>query len=200
LAARRIDELVERTGASVFARPVLFAGLLGANAHKGPAEIPSKRAYTIRDVMRRAARLGLDHHAPPVHPFSPLTALRTAMAIKDEGDRLRHVIALHDAVWSRGLDLTETSTIVEAASTCGLDGVRLLESSREPEAKQRLIDAGEHALALGIFGVPTFVHEEELFWGEDRIEDLVARVTGESPPLDEARVLDFLARPQAHRA
>ena len=59
---------------------MLFAGLLGANGQKGPAEIPAKRAFTYRFVVWQAKRLGIVLKFPPEHPFNPLPLLRLALA------------------------------------------------------------------------------------------------------------------------
>ncbi|MGH6623825.1 MAG: DsbA family protein, partial [Burkholderiaceae bacterium] len=75
LAAHRLDR-IEAVGAKLDFRPVLLPGLLSAHGTKGPAETPSKREYTMRDVLRTAARHGLTVKGPPTHPFNPLRALR----------------------------------------------------------------------------------------------------------------------------
>jgi 2-hydroxychromene-2-carboxylate isomerase len=67
--------------------PVLFAALLDATGQKGPAEIPRKRAYTFKDVVRSAHRLGVAIAPPASHPFNPLLALRVASADLAEDQR-----------------------------------------------------------------------------------------------------------------
>ena len=73
----RIDD----AGVAVVLVPVLFAGLLNAHGNIGPAEMPAKRRYLFRDVMREAARRGLPFAGPPGHPFNPLLALRMCTAL-----------------------------------------------------------------------------------------------------------------------
>ena len=78
LAWRPLVGIVARHNLNLQPVPVLFAGLLQANGQLGPAEIPRKRLWLIKDVMRRAASQGLKVSVPPTHPFNPLLALRVA--------------------------------------------------------------------------------------------------------------------------
>lgn len=184
---------IEEAGARLDFRPVLLAGLLAAHGTKGPAEVPSKRAYTMRDVLRIATRLQLPVRCPPTHPFNPLRALRMCTAIDDGAERARFGMALLDAAWARGLELADAGVLVQLAEECRLDGRALAERADEPATKQRLIAATEAAAAAGVFGVPTFGVDGELFWGEDRIDALLWRLQGNG--IDESLLADVLARP-----
>lgn len=192
LAARQIDR-VEAAGAAVEFRPVLFAGMLAAHGNKGPAEMPAKRAYTMRDVLRTAARLGLPVQGPPTHPFNPLRALRICIALDDAGARRRFGLALMDGAWARGLDIAADAVLSALAQECALDGRGLLARANDADVKQRLIDATNAAIAAGIFGVPTFRVDGEIFWGADRIESLLWRLQGGA--IDESLFATMLARP-----
>jgi 2-hydroxychromene-2-carboxylate isomerase len=191
LAARQLERIDAR--ASVRIRPVLFAGLLNHHGNVGPAEIPTKRAYTFRDVVRTADRLGLRVEGPPAHPFNPLTALRACASIDDDDARRRLAIALLDAAWSEGRDLESIDVVREVASSVGLDGEAITAATREPAVKLRLLEATQTAIAAGVFGVPSFVIEGEVFWGSDRIEALLHRLGGAR--VDEEKLARILARP-----
>ena len=194
LAARQAG-CVEAAGARLDFRQVLFAGLLAAHGGKGPAETPAKRAYTMRDVLRIAARLGVPAAFPPTHPFNPLRALRMCIALDDREARRRFAVGLMDAAWQSGQDLGDDATLRDVARACALDGDTLLARAGHPDVKQRLLDATAAAVAAGIFGVPTWRVDGELFWGEDRIEALVWRLHGHR--IDEDLLANVLARPAA---
>lgn len=199
LATRRLAEVETATGAAIECVPVLFGGLLSATDNYGPAEIPVKRRYVVRDVMRRAAALGVPFRGAPVHPYNPITALRSAAAVEDGTARGLYLASLHDAVWGQGRDLTEPAVLVDVATGCGLDGAALLEAAQQRPAKDRLRANTQAALDAGVFGVPSFVYRGEVFWGEDRIADLIARVCGVSPAFDDVAYQEILNRPQRHR-
>jgi len=191
LAARQCGRLDLKARLDV--RPVLFAGLLAAHGNKGPAELPAKRAYTMRDVMRGASALGLPMRGPPTHPFNPLRALRMCVALDDSDQRRRFALALLAAVWEQGLDVTDDAVLAQVAAGCDLDGKELLDRAGDPAIKRRLADATEAAIAAGVFGVPTFRVDSELFWGADRIDAVLRRLQGHR--IDEALPADVLTRP-----
>jgi 2-hydroxychromene-2-carboxylate isomerase len=198
LCAAIAIERIEAAGAQVRMEPVLFAAMLNAHGNVGPAEIAAKRAYTFRDVMREAARRGLPFVGPPGHPFNPLLALRMCTALADEGERRRFALALFSACWERGEDVSDEATLVRIADGCDLNGAALVKATQQAEIKQRLAAATEHAIADGVFGVPTFRLNDELFWGGDRVDALLWRLEGNG--IDEDALSRFLAKaPLAER-
>jgi 2-hydroxychromene-2-carboxylate isomerase len=187
-------------GARIVVVPVLFAGLLNAHGTIGPAEVEAKRRYLFRDVMRAAARRGLDFAGPPGHPFNPLLALRMCTAVDDDAQRCALLVAFTRATWERGENLMDEATLVRTANGVGLDGAALVVSAHMPSVKRALADATAHAAAVGVFGVPTFRvgDDEELFWGADRIDTLLWRLQGNG--IDEDVLREFIGRePLAQR-
>lgn len=189
IAWTQVHAIAARNGAGVEAIPVLFAGLLNAHGTKGPAEVPAKRDYTFRDAYRKAHRLGLPALVPPPsHPFNPLLALRVASlplppsASAPQGAATRRLIdALYAATWTLGTGIETPQAVAAAAQTAGFDGEALVRAAQEPEAKERLREATEQAVARGVFGVPTVVVDGELFWGTDGLEHVEACLRGEDP-------------------
>lgn len=192
LASKQLDR-IEAAGATIVMEPILFAAMLNAHGQKGPAEIPSKRVYTFRDVMREAARMGLPFRGPPGHPFNPIQALRMCRAIRAQAERRTFVLAMYAAIWEEGADVSSLPTLVALAERCGLDGPALAKAIAEPALKKELADATQAAIDAGIFGVPTFRVGNELFWGADRIDALLAHLAGHR--IDEANLQRFLALP-----
>jgi len=152
LACARLGELPPDVELRIV--PVLFAALLDHFGQRGPAEIPSKRRFTYRFVLWRARKLGLPLRMPPAHPFNPLAALRLVIAA--------------------GSDLRAAATVLQAAFGEG-------RALADPVVKQRLRDNTQWARSRGVFGVPTLVIGEELFWGHDAFD----------------MALDYLGQPQA---
>ncbi len=143
-------------------RPVLFAGLLAHWEHKGPAEIPAKRVQTYRWCHWYAARHGIPFRMPPAHPFNPLRPLRLAIAQDAEPALIR---ALFDAIWAEGRDPSQDEEWQGLTGRLGIaDGDEMI---ARPEVKEALRRATEEAAARGVFGIPTFVIGDEVFWGLD---------------------------------
>lgn len=174
LAWTQLPALAARCGCVVEPVPVLFAALLNAHGTVGPAEVPARRRYVMKDVARKAHRLGVPIDAPFAHPFNPLLALRVAsLATGDQ--QVRVIDALYRAVWAERRDITQASVVAEVS---GADA-GLVE--RAGEAKDRLRAQTDEAIARGVFGVPTMIVDDELFWGTDALEDLERFLRGEDP-------------------
>jgi 2-hydroxychromene-2-carboxylate isomerase len=194
LAWRRLRDVCTRTGARLTLHPVLFAGLLHRWGHLGPAEIPPKREFMVKDCLRRAMRRGLPMSFPKTHPFKPLTALRLALTEVSGAQQLEVVDTLWKAGWERGIDLGSDDEVVAELKKAGFDGDALIARTQDPRVKDMLRRETEDAIGRGVFGVPTFIVDGELFWGDDRIDDLERYLRGEPEP-DAGQVARILERP-----
>ncbi len=181
LGWRRARQELEPLGVTLQPRPVLFAAMLDANATKGPAEIPAKRIYTWKHVVRLAHEQGCRIQPPPAHPFNPLLSLRLVAALDDTDRRARAVDALFATVWERGSAITDPTQVAEALDAAGLAGAALVEAAGTQDAKQRLKEATAWAIDKGVFGVPSYVLGDEVFWGQDSVPHVAAYVRGEDP-------------------
>ena len=156
--------------------PVLFAGLLKHYGQLGPAEIPSKRRFTYRFSLWRAHKLGIEMRLPPAHPFNPLSALRLIVAA---GASREAVQSVFDAVFLHGRDVANPATLADLAHTLNIADPESAMSA--PHVKHRLRENTSWAISRGVFGVPTIVIDDEIFWGQDSFE----------------MALDFLQAPQS---
>jgi 2-hydroxychromene-2-carboxylate isomerase len=177
LAFEQLPEALVGCSHVVEYRPVLFAGLLKAHGHKGPAEIEPKREWTFRQIDWLAKKLGLTTMRTPVpHPFNPLALLRLSLACGPAGrmPNRRIVEALMRHVWQAdGADPNEPTRLAELRAK--------LASQRDPdsdEVKAELRALTDAAIARGVFGVPTFEALGRLYWGLDALpmlrDDLLA--------------------------
>jgi 2-hydroxychromene-2-carboxylate isomerase len=179
LAWTGIHELAARHGRHVEPVPVLFAGMLEANGQRGPAEIPAKNAWMIRDVLWKAARLGLPLAPPAAHPFNPLLALRFVSQALDDDVRTRLIDRLFRAAWCESRSLEDAAVVAALASEVGLDGAALVARASDPAVKQSLRERTDAAIRDGVFGVPSMRVDGELFWGYDDFPHLEQHLRGE---------------------
>lgn len=190
----RIRDLAAAHNATLRLRPVLFAGLLDHHGQLGPAEIPSKREHTFKDILRYAILNDIPLKGPATHPFNPLTALRCALPEVGQGRQAEIIDTLYRAGWSRGIDLGDPAAIVAALTGAGLDGEALLARAQAPASKMALKQETSAAIARGVFGVPTVDVDGELFWGNDRLDYVALRLAGRDP-LPRGAAAEILARP-----
>lgn len=143
-------------------RPVLFAGLLKHWGQLGPAELPTKRQHTYRLVQWQAQQLKIPLRFPPAHPFNPLPALRLALAA---ADRERAVDLIFRHLWEHGLAGDSAEALATVGRELGIDDAPA--ALVRDDVKRALADNGAEAIARGVFGVPTLVIADQLFWGND---------------------------------
>jgi 2-hydroxychromene-2-carboxylate isomerase len=181
IAWTQVHALAARHGCSVEPVPILFAALLDAHGHKGPAEIPPKRVYVFKHVLRTAHRLGLPLTPPPGHPFNPLLALRVASLPMSGPTRRELIDRLFAATWGGGPGVEDPAVVARLASEAGLDGAAAVEEAGTAESKARLRGQTVAAVEEGVFGVPTLLVGDELFWGYDSFPDVEQHLRGEDP-------------------
>ena len=147
---------------SVRYRPVLFAAILDANGQRGPAEIPTKRAFTYRFCLWQAKRLGIPMRFPPEHPFNPLPLLRLAIACDSTAAAVH---AIFRFVWRDGRLPDLPIEWAELIEMLGIDAAAARIEAQD--VKDELRRNTDEAIGRGVFGVPTLAIGEELFWGAD---------------------------------
>ena len=145
--------------------PVLFAELLRQHGQKGPAEIPAKRLWTYRWCAWWAERNNIPFRFPAAHPFNPLPYLRLAIAA---GNTPEAIGLIYEALWTTGADPADARLVEGLARSLGVDPAQLA----SPAVKDRLRQETEDALARGVFGVPTHVVDQQLFWGAEATDFL----------------------------
>ena len=177
LAWQEMPSVAEKHDLEVRPAPVLLAGLLDRHGHKGPAEIPPKRAYMFKDCLRRAAGLGVPFRPPFSLPFRPLVPLRASLLDMDPKQRIALVTRLFDATWGHSRDVSDPRVVGPLCEEVGVQNA--VQRIEDPEVKLRLRRATTDAIEEGVFGVPTMRIGDELFWGTDSIPLLVAHLRGE---------------------
>ncbi len=182
LAWCQLPALAARHGRRVRPLPVLLGAVLSTLGTRGPAEVPARRAYLVKDLIRRAHAAHVPFTLPPTHPFNPLLALRVAAQPMDEDERARVISALFDAVWRTGAGVENEEQVERAlASVPGLDVATLLHRANEVVAKTTVRSHTDALLAAGGFGVPTMFVDGEMFFGSDSLPQLDAFLRGVDP-------------------
>ena len=184
LAWGRAIGIAARHGLTFEPVPVVFGAMLSAHGQVGPAEIPPKSRWMLRDVLRKAALLNLPIAPPHSHPFKSLVPLRWACCESlDSAARIRLIEALWRATWAQGREVSDPAVVAEVVRDAGFDAAALALEVESEAVKQRLRGNTDAALAAGAFGVPTvFVQGgEQMFWGYDDLAFLEKQLDGRDP-------------------
>lgn len=171
LSVMRIEALAAEQGVDVAWRPFLMMPILNALGVDNPfVNNPPRAAYMWRDLERRAAALGIDYRKPSVYPPNSLLPARVARLAQEEGwvaDFTRAVMRLH---WTKDVTIGSEDNIRQALGETGQDADDVLARALADDNKMALRQQTEEAQAHGLFGSPSFLVGDELFWGDDRLE------------------------------
>ncbi|WP_206999054.1 DsbA family protein [Trinickia mobilis] len=144
--------------------PVSLYGLYRHWGQRPGYEVPQRRIFTFRYALFRAEQLGIPFKMPPAHPFDSTKALLLATAARADVACTR---AIFRFIWREGRDPSTDEGFADLCRYAGVpDGERLIALE---ETKAQLQRNGEEAIRIGIFGVPTFRFNDQLFWGEDAL-------------------------------
>ncbi len=176
LAFERMPQVLQGLSYQVSYKPVLFAGMLKHYGQLGPAEITPKRIWTYQQMMWLARELEIPMLAPASHPFNPISLLRLALACGTKGVCNRYIAeTLFRHVWCSGLeasDAVRTQLLIDQ-----LQPARPIEDVCIKAELQSNTDA---AIAAGVFGVPSMLVDQALFWGVDALPMLRQYLEGDA--------------------
>jgi 2-hydroxychromene-2-carboxylate isomerase len=170
LAAERIGLLIP----TARWRPVFLGGIFKAKGRKSWG-LDEGRAAGMADCEARAAAYGLElMRWPEPWPTNELSAARAMMFAQAAGRLESFALEAMRLAFREGADLELLAPILEAARRAGLDPAEAQAALADPEIKQALRAATDQALARGVFGVPTVIVAEQLYWGDDHLEQAAA--------------------------
>jgi 2-hydroxychromene-2-carboxylate isomerase len=174
-AVWRIERLAATEGVAIAWRPFLLGPIF---ARQGWADspfnlFPAKGRYMWRDLERVCAREGLPLRRPSSFPRNGLLAARVALIAADENWCGEFSRAVFRANFVADRDIGAPAVIGEIIDGLGRPAAAVLDHAASAEVKGRLRDQTETAMALGVFGAPSFAVGDELFWGNDRLEQAV---------------------------
>jgi 2-hydroxychromene-2-carboxylate isomerase len=178
LADTQLPEIAARVGASITHRPMLLGAVLKATGNSSPMAVPAKARHMGRELERWAKRYGVPFQANPF-PFlrNTLRLMRGAVASRGLGVFERYHPAVFAASWADALDLGDDEVFRSVLRRAGVDASELFRAIDEQSTKDELRRATEIAVERGVFGAPTFFVDDEMFWGNDRL-DWVERALG----------------------
>lgn len=171
-AAMRVERAAAEAGVALVWRPFLLGPIFGAQGwNDSPFNIyPVKGKYMWRDMARLCAAAGLALKQPVRFPQNGLKAARLALLGQDETWGPEFTRRVYLANFAEQRDIADDAVLSDILSALGLDAAVFLARSSEQANKERLKAQTEEAIAKGIFGAPSFVVGDELFWGNDRLD------------------------------
>lgn len=176
-AAMRAEKVANQAGVEVRFRPFLLGPVFGSQGWTdSPFNIyPVKGRYMWRDMERICEAEGVPLKQPPFRfPQNGLKAARLALVGEGEGWIGDFTRAVYTANFAEQRDISDDATLALVLSKLGVNPEAAAKAANAPENKDKLKAQTEEAIARGLFGAPSFTVGDELFWGNDRLEQAVA--------------------------
>ncbi|MTV38192.1 2-hydroxychromene-2-carboxylate isomerase [Duganella radicis] len=137
-----------------------------------------KGDYVWQDMPRECAKYGLPWRQPSEFPRRSLLAARVALLGEHQPWMAEFCARTMLANFEHDEDIGSEAVIATILTGIGLDAAALLTAAQSDDNKVRLRARGEEARSLHIFGAPTFFVGPDMYWGNDRLTDALARATG----------------------
>ncbi|HJP21450.1 MAG: 2-hydroxychromene-2-carboxylate isomerase [Alphaproteobacteria bacterium] len=173
LGGPRLEAIAQRQGAAIAYKPCDFAQVFAQSGGLPVAKrAPQRQAYRLVELERWSRHLDMPLVLQPAHFPTPgaragLMVIAAQKAGPGAGALSNAIMA---ALWAENEDIEDPETLLRAAAGCGLDGDALLVEAGQAEAAATLQANTEEAMTRHVFGAPTYAVNEEIFWGQDRLD------------------------------
>lgn len=175
LGQPRVVEIAKRSGATLNYKPVDPGRVFpAAGTLRLKDRPPARKAYRMMELKRWRAHLGMDLTLEPkFFPVNESLAAHMVVAARQAGhDPGPLVLAFMRAIWVEDRDIADVATMDAVAERCGFVGAALRSAAEGVEAEAEYDANCEEAIGRQVFGLPTYILNNELFWGQDRLEFL----------------------------
>lgn len=174
LAVNRAQDVADREGVKLNCRPFNVRAIMVEQNNRPFVGKPVKMKYMWRDLERRAQRHGIPFKSIPPYPIDPqMLANRVAFVASQEGWCPEFAREAYRAWFLDGKLVGEVESIEGVLSRIGKDGKAVIARADADELRAQFDAETERVKAIGIFGSPTFAYGDEIFWGDDRLEDAI---------------------------
>lgn len=174
LGHQRFMDIARKRDASIVAKPVDYTRIFPVSGGLPVAKrSPQRQAYRLVELERWRKYLGVPLNIQP--KYFPYDARLSALAILAAGDAdraMKLAAAFMRACWAEEKNMADENELGAVMRAAGFDSDELLGRARSPQTAARYDAYTDEAIARQVFGAPTYVYREELFWGQDRLEFL----------------------------
>ena len=170
IAHKKIIQFEKEKTINVKYKPVLLGGLLKLAGIKANADIPIKARYMIRDCKISAEKNNIVFKFNNYFPILTLNLMRCVIVAESKGFERNFINKVFEAIWIDGLNLNDNSILEKLLKNLEIDPKAFLANASDQKIKDDLKKRTEEAFSKGVFGTPSFVVNNKLFWGQDRLE------------------------------
>ncbi len=176
LGGSRFTEIAERHGATVNCKPMDLGKVFPVSGGLPLAKrAPQRQAYRLVEIERWRDHLAMEINLKPkFFPANYDLAQRMVVGAVNAGggDAMALSHAILRAIWAEERDIADAATLAKIADGIGMDGAALLAAAEAPEVLAAYEANTAEAIERGVFGAPTYIFNNQIYWGQDRLDFL----------------------------
>jgi 2-hydroxychromene-2-carboxylate isomerase len=172
LAWTQINSIIEEANATLNMVPILLGGIFKETGNASPASVPAKGKWMFNDLKKHAKLYNVEFNSNSFFPINTLNIMRGAIAAKSMNIFQEYSEAIFTGIWVKDLNLGDIPILQEYLEKNNIDTKKLFDLVQSDEVKTMLIQNTKKALDQGVFGAPTFIIDDELIFGQDRLDFL----------------------------
>ena len=170
LAHKEIIKIEKKNSVKIKYKPILLGGLHNLHGIKAPAFIPAKAKHMIRDCKLIAEKNKIKFKFNSYFPIRSLNLMRGVLVAEEDNYKSYYIDSIFNAIWQDGLNMNDENIIEKILKNLNVNPKTFLLRSASSSIKDSLRKRTNEAYEKGIFGAPSFVSNNKVFWGQDRIE------------------------------
>ena len=170
LAHKEIKKIENKNSLKINYKPILLGGLHNLHGIKAPAFIPAKAKHMIRDCKLIAEKNKIKFKFNSYFPIRSLNLMRGVLVAEEDNFKSYYIDTIFNAIWQDGLNLNDETIIQKILKNLNVNPKTFFLRSVSSSIKDSLKKRTNEAYEKGIFGAPSFVSNNKIFWGQDRIE------------------------------
>ena len=170
LAHKEIIKIEKKNSVKIKYKPILLGGLHNLHGIKAPAFIPAKAKHMIRDCKLIAEKNKIKFKFNSYFPIRSLNLMRGVLVAEEDNYKSYYIDSIFNAIWQDGLNMNDENIIQKILKNLNINPKTFSLRSASSSIKDSLRKRTNEAYEKGIFGAPSFVSNNKIFWGQDRIE------------------------------
>ena len=172
LAWTQMNSIIQETNANINMIPMLLGGVFKETGNASPATIPAKGKWMMADLKKHADLYNVKFNSNSFFPINTLNLMRGAIAAKKMDVFENYSEAIFSGIWVKDVNLGDIPILQEYLEKNNIDTSELFALSQSDEVKTTLIQNTKTAVEKGVFGAPTFFVDDEIIFGQDRLNFL----------------------------
>jgi len=170
LAHKEIRKIEIKSSCKIRYIPILLGGLHNLHGIKAPAFIPAKAKHMIRDCKLLAERNKIRFKFNSYFPIRSLNLMRGVLVAEEDNIKNYYIDSIFNTIWQDGLNMNDEIIIQKVLKNLNINPKTFALRSTSSLIKDSLRKKTNDAYQKGVFGAPTFIVNEKIFWGQDRLE------------------------------